>query len=407
MRVLLINNCFYRRGGSETVFFFTAQVLISAGHEVVFFSFEDENNIHIDKNEFFVKVGQGVKAVKNYFANVDAAKTLDRILTKEHFDIAHAHLMWGGMTGAIIPVLHKHGVPLIHTVHDYRMICPAYTFRNGKGEVCERCKRGNYIPCIKNRCAKGSLSQSVIMALEMCYRNHKWHPAKELDGIIYVSNFAKQKHEEMDNRYAKVMNMVLYNVTMVGDTYPSEEKNGGYYLYYGRLSGEKGVPTLVAAFSRHPELTLKVIGTGPIEGELKQNQYSNIEYLGYKSGAELFNLVRYAKYVCVPSEWYENNPMTIVEAYALGVPVIGARIGGIPEIVDEGRTGFLFESGDISSLDNAICESMRKNGDEYIQMKKNASCFSREHFNAQVYPETLVAFYQKVIDVYKGRGSML
>lgn len=403
MKILLINNCFFCRGGSETVFYFTADILVNAGHEVVFLSLEDEKNIHTDKKEYFVKASGGLKKITNYFANSDAAKLLDEILNKEHFDIAHAHLLWGGITASIIPVLHKHGVPFVHTVHDYRMVCPGYTFRNGCGVVCERCKGGKFIQCIKNRCAKGSLPQSVLMALEMMYRNHKWHPAKEIDGIIYVSYFAKKKHEEMDGRFANTLNTVLYNITTVGEAFPPVENKGGYFLYYGRLSGEKGVPTLVNAFARHPELTLKVVGTGPIEVELKKKQCSNIEYLGYKSGEELYNLVRNAKFVCVPSEWYENNPMTIVEAYSMGVPVIGARIGGIPEIVVDGKTGFLFQSGKVESLDKVISQSIEISEIDYLGMKKNAFEFAKNNFSSKQYSDKLLGFYRAVIEIFKNR----
>lgn len=403
MKVLLINNCFWRRGGSEAVYFNTADLLMAAGHKVVFLGLENSHNIKTGQKEYFVKRGNVLKNMISYFSNKDAAIVVEEILEKEKPDIAHAHLLWGGMTASIVPVLHKHGVPLVHTAHDYRMVCPSYTFRNGFGEVCERCKGGNFIQCIKNRCAKGSLPQSVLMALEMMYRNHKWHPAKEIDGIIYVSNFAKQKHEEMDVKFASTLNIVLYNIATVGEKYPPVEKDGDYYLYYGRLSGEKGVSTLIDAFAKHPELNLKVVGTGPVEVELKKKQYSNIEYLGYKSGEELYNLVRNAKYVCVPSEWYENNPMAIIEAYSMGVPVIGAQIGGIPEIVVEGKTGFLFQSGKIESLDKVISQSIEISEIDYVGMKKNALEFANHNFSSKQYPNKLLGFYKEVIETFKNR----
>lgn len=426
MKILLINNCFWRRGGSEAVFFNTADLLITAGHEVVFLGLDDQQNIKTGQKEYFVKRGKAVKNMIAYFSNKVAAKVVEEILEKEKPDIAHAHLLWGGMTASIIPVLHKHGVPLVHTAHDYRMVCPAYTFRNGKGEVCEMCKGGKFWKCTKNRCSKGSFVQSLLMTLEMFYRNRKWHPAKSLDGIIYVSEFSKKKHDEIDPRFVNTNSTVLYNFTKIGEDYPMKEKDEGYYLYYGRLSGEKGVATLLKVFAHHPELTLKVVGTGPLEEDLKSQYpstrtaigaesdictsgstgeagkcYENIQFLGFHSGGALAELVRSARYVCVPSEWYENNPMTIVEAYSMGVPVIGARIGGIPEIVDEGKTGFLFESGNVESLDKVICESVKETEDEYAQMKRNALFFSQEHFNAQTYPERLVEFYKKVIRDYK------
>lgn len=408
MKVLLINNRHFRGGGADVVYFSTSDLLASAGHEPTFFSF------HLDKAEPYCKdsyfapdnnLFNILKQTRLYFNNTEAAKALDNLLSEEHFDIAHAHLMWGGLSAAIIPVLHKHGIPLVHTVHDYRMVCPAYTFRNGRGEVCEKCKGGHFMECFKNRCSKGKTLESFLMASEIIYRNRKWHPAKTLDGIIYVSKFAKEKHEEIDPLFEGTLNIVLYNFTTLGEKFPLTEKDEGYYLYYGRLSGEKGIDTLLSVFARHPELKLKVVGSGPKEDELKSKGYSNVEFLGFKNGQELFNLVRNAKYVCVPSEWYENNPMTIVEAYSMGVPVIGARIGGIPEIVVEGKTGFLFDSGNTESLEKAIENSLAITGKDYLQMKHQAKAFADNHFNKDVYVKRLVDFYNEVIADYNRKNK--
>ena len=422
MKVLLINNCFWHRGGSEAVFFGTADLLREMGHEVVFFSMEDEKNIKDEEPAYIVRRGGKLTQIRNYFCNREAAKLLDVVLEKEKPDIAHVHLFWGGISPSIFAVLKKHGVPLVHTVHDYRMVCPAYTFRNGQGKVCEKCKGGHFMECFKGRCSKGSAVQSALMAAEMYYRNRKWHPAKELDGIIYVSNFSKQKHEEIDNRFVSIRNTVLYNFTKIGVDYPMVEKDGGYYLYYGRLSYEKGIDTLLEVFAKYPQLTLKVVGTGPLEDDLKNKYmrtnaargatedcasgsiaagekcYENIQFLGYHSGGALAELVRSARFVCVPSEWYENNPMTIVEAYSMGVPVIGANIGGIPEIVEEGRTGFLFESGDVQSLEKALARSFSVGATDYVKMKENALHFANENFDSEKYKERLIDFYKETID---------
>lgn len=395
MKVLLINNFFYRKGGSEAVFFNTAELLLRAGHQVVFFSIKDENNIHTKEPEYFVTSGGVLRRLRNYFYNPDAAKELDELLSVEEPDIAHVHLFWGGISPSIFKVLKDHKVPLIHTVHDYRMICPAYTFYS-RGKTCERCKGGHYIQCLKNKCSKGSLIQSALMTAEMYFRNSKWPPFKELDGIIYVSNFAKQIHEEFEPHFASVSNITLYNFTAIGDRYHPVEKDGGYYLYFGRLSYEKGVGTMVDAFANFKRIKLIIAGTGPQENELKSKLYSNIEFVGYKTGTELYELVRKARFVCVPSEWYENNPMTIVEAYSMGVPVIGARIGGIPEIVLEGETGFLFESYNVEDLSIAIERSLNVSDGEYQIMKLNARLFAQKFFNSKDYTHRLLSFYDEV-----------
>lgn len=401
MKVLLINNCFWRRGGSEAVYFNTADLLMEAGHEVVFLGLEDPQNIKTGHKEYFVKRGNALKNMIAYFSNKDAAKVVEEILVKEMPDIAHAHLLWGGMTASIIPVLHKHGVPLVHTAHDYRMVCPAYTFRNGKGEVCELCKGGKFWQCTKNRCSKGNMVQSLLMTLEMFYRNRKWHPAKELDGIIYVSKFAKDKHEEIDPLFAMTKSIVLYNCTR-RDT--NEEKGrGDYYLYFGRLSYEKGIEMVIDAFKQLPGQTLKVVGKGPLEKELKEKAagYPQIDFLGFKQGKELQDLVRNASFVIVPSQWYENNPMAIVESYSLGTPVIGSDLGGIPEIIKEGATGFVFKHESMESLLHAIYSANEISKQAYFQMTKMAQNFFEKNFSDKEYANKLLKFYGEVIENFK------
>lgn len=396
MKVLLINNIFYRKGGSEVVFFNTAELLKKHGHDVVFFSFKRPENIECEQSEYFTELGGKINQLKNYFWNAEAAHQLERLIVAEKPDVAHVHLMWGGMSPSIFGVLKKHNVPLVHTVHDYRMVCPAYTFKNNAGEICEKCGGGKFMNCLKGRCAKGSLVQSVLMTAEMFLRNAKHHPVDNIAGFVFVSKFAQEKHLQYDRKFASARNIVLYNYTT--PVLERTEKKDDYYLYYGRLSYEKGIPTLLEAFSKHPELKLKVVGTGPIEAELKEKfAQPNIEFVGYKSGEELFSLVRDARFVCVPSEWYENNPMTIVEAYSLGTPVIGSRIGGIPEIIAEGKTGYTFECSNLSDLEACIKKADSLTANEYETMANAAYKFYEQNFSEDHHYEELMRFYEEVM----------
>jgi glycosyltransferase involved in cell wall biosynthesis len=405
MKVLLINNCHWPLGGAATVYFNTAQLLKEAGHDVVFFSFGREQNIHTDMPEYFVKRDGMLGRMRNYFSNPEAARTLDKVLNKEKPDIAHVHLFWGGLSPSILDVLKKHHVPVVHTAHDYRMVCPAYLLKDGKGNFCERCKGGKYYHCFFNRCSKGKVFESLMMTSEMYYRNRKHHPVNCLDGLIFVSDFSRKKHIEFDDRIAEAKNIVLYNcpgdvvkgsLDLRADTYSAD------YLFYGRLSEEKGVHTLIHAMERFPQLNLNIVGTGPLEEELihycEEKQLKSIRFLGYKTGRELFDLVASAKYVVVPSECYENNPMTIVEAYSLGTPVIGAAIGGISEVVKEGQTGFTFESGSEEALANALNKSCALSREQYMEQKRDAYQFGEDNFSRSKHLERLVSFYNAVIN---------
>lgn len=400
MKILLINNFHYPKGGSETVYFNTARLLEQAGHEVCFFSVDREDNISTPYSKYFIadsSTMSKVKGLQKYFYNSEAAQKLEQLILAEKPDIAHAHLMWGCTAPAIFKVLKKYGIPLVHTVHDYRMVCPAYTFTSG-GQICEECKGRYFYKCALKRCSKGSLLMSTVMAAEMYYRNTFFNPAKNIDGLIYVSQFAKEIHEKYAPSFTKVPSMVLYNCTQK-QVFEGKGR-GDYFLYFGRLSHEKGVEIVIDAFKELPSAKLKVVGTGPIESGLKQKAAGcdNIEFLGFKHGEELHNLIRNAQFVIVPSQWYENNPMTIVEAYSFGTPVIGSDLGGIPEIIKDEATGFVFKHGDTESLLHAIRTASNISNQAYFQMSSNAVRFYEQNFSEKGYAEKLVDFYKKVLN---------
>lgn len=411
MKILLIDNFHYRRGGAEVVYLNTGDMLRANGHKVVYFSQQWEQNIRSEYNCYFpkgieVSSARGLRKIKcvfNYFYNLEAAQQLNKLLKKFHPDIAHIHLFWGGLSPSILNVLKQHHIPVVHTAHDYRMVCPSYAFKDGKGYICERCNAGNFLNCILRKCAKNNLPMSVLMTAEMYFRNTFFHPTKYISTFIFVSKFSRDKHIAHDKRFTMTKNEIMYNFSnsdvssnaIAGiDTYSS------YYLYYGRLSYEKGIETLILAFSQYRDKNLKIVGTGPLEQSLKEKcqNLNNIEFLGYKSGDDLYNIIRNAKYVCVTSECYENNPMTIIESYTLYTPVIGASIGGITEIVYNGSTGFAFESGNVTSLCAAINKSAKITQEEYFNMKYSAKKFAETHFNAHKYYESLIKLYSETIN---------
>lgn len=416
MKILLIDNFLYRRGGAEVVFLNTAELLKSKGHDVVYFSQKWKENIPCNDSKYFPKgvdprtngILNKLNGIGKYFCNKEAAKKLDELIRIEKPDIAHIHLFWGGISGSIFKVLKKYSIPIIHTAHDYRMVCPGYAFRNSKDEICEKCAGKKFYRCISNRCSKGSLLMSTLMCMEMYYRNCFMNPIDNIDSFMFVSNFAYNKHIQYAPRYKEKHCVTMYNfqdaevLAMVDkelDTFDS------YYLFYGRLSSEKGIQTLINAVSELPEIKLKIVGTGPLESELKQlcedKGVSNIEFLGFKTGKELFDLVRKAKFVCVTSECYENNPMTIIESYTLRTPVIGSALGGIPEIIEEGKTGYKFLSGDYKDLKRAIYTTTRLSKEEYIKLKDRAEVFALDNFSKENYYKKLMELYNHTIANYK------
>lgn len=413
MKVLQINVYHYRKGGSEAVYFNTSNLLIEHGHTVINFALKWNENIPCSQSMYFPlskDLRKGITGkIKNliaYFKNKDAAKKLDLLLTNEKPDIAHIHLIWGQLSGAILPVLLKHKIPIVFSIHDYRIVCPAYTFKDGKGNICEDCKGKYFYKCFTKRCTKGNYFMSFVMSAEQYYRNKYFNPSKFINGLIYVSDFAKSIHEKYLPSLKLKENIILYNSTDKLYESPNtiDEK---YFLFYGRLSFEKGVMTLIKAIEPLTNIKLKIVGTGPLENELKnyvsQKHLNNIEFLGYKSGDELHHLVRYAYFIIVPSEWYENNPLTIIEGYSASTPVIGSRIGGIPEIIIDGKTGFLFEHKNVTMLRNVIKKAFSLSPDEYIKFREASLLFAKEKFNPSLYYPQLIEFYRTIIDKYNNQ----
>ena len=239
----------------------------------------------------------------------------------------------------------------------------------------------------------------------MYFRNVFFNPVRNIDGFVFVSRFAHEKHLEYMPAFGGAKYIVAYNSIPPLEEQFVSSKRGGYFLFFGRLSHEKGVATLIDAFLAKPDARLKIVGTGPEEDALKaqvgQARAHNIEFLGYRNGDALKETIRDAAFVVVPSEWYENNPMTIVEAYSAGVPVIGARIGGIPEIVDEGKTGFLFDSGNADDLGRRIAEAQALDDAEYAAMSRNAKAFADENFDEDKNYEKIIGLYRAILQEYE------
>ena len=406
MKILLIDVYNFNKGGAETVCFNTGKLLEEHGHEVVYFTLKWKDNRPSPFSKYFpeskeTRVGslKQVKNLINYFYHFEAAKKIEQLILDEKPDLAHIHLMWGQITPSIFPVLKKYHIPVLFTVHDYRIVCPAYTFRDGSGRICEDCQGRHFYKCFTHTCCKGNKLMSAVMAAEQYFRNAFFNPAKYIDGFIYVSNFARNIQEKYMPTLKAKPNITLYNFsTSIGDK-PKEMPSEKYFLFFGRLSYEKGVKTLLEAFKGLPQCNLKIVGTGPKEDELKafaqSNRMGNVSFLGYKQGKELTGLVADAYFVIVPSEWYENNPMTIIEAYSVGTPVIGAQIGGIPEIIAEGETGYQFKSGNMESLGKVMTKAMALSKNEYEALSSGCLRFAHNNLSPESYYPRLMAFYQQ------------
>jgi len=403
MKILLINNQHYLMGGAHRVYLNTGQLLEDNGHDVAYFSTFEDKTLDSKYKDYFVpsidfkklRLAQKIKVFPYFLYNKKIYKAVTRIVHDFKPDIAHVHLFYGGLTVSLLKALKDNNVPIVHSVHDYKLICPAYTFLDSKNNICEKCKNGFFINCTLRRCSKGSFFNSLVFTIEAYYWKWKYNPAKLIDHFIFVSKFIRDKHIEFNKVYEN-KNSVLYNFNK-SDIVVNKTIYGDYLFYFGRLSHEKGLRTLLKAVSE-TNVKLIIAGTGPLEFIVKDfaSNNSNINYVGFKNGNELNNLILNSSYVVVPSEWYENNPMTIVESFSLKKAVIGARIGGIPELVHENKTGFLFKAGSEDDLKRAINKAVNIKEEDYICMSENVKKIASDFFDIDYHYKKLISIYNKL-----------
>lgn len=412
MKVLLINRNDFVDGGADRVFLNTVELLsdMDFGFQVSGIRYQVEKFTRQDAgmdssvDPRSLSVWGKLRLVKDYLYNRKVSRSLKNKIVSFKPDVAHVHLIFGTLSGSVLRTLKKQKVPVVMTVHDYRLLCPANAMLDRHGKICEKCRKTRYYQCFFRRCSEGNLLYSAMIMLEAYLRKWFIKPIKLVDRFIFVSDFARGKHISYDKRYAD-KSIRLYNMTDEKAEQPAAK--GDYFLFFGRISKEKGLTTLIKAI-KGKNIKLVIAGRGPQEEEVSrmadaqpiingnQSTDHNIEFAGFKSGNDLERLIRNCSFVVVPSEWYENNPMTVVEAFALGKPVIGARIGGIPELVTSG-TGFLFESGDPLSLSEAISNANDIEDKEYQRLSRNCLEFAQTRFGRREHLRNLEKIYKMVV----------
>ncbi len=322
------------------------------GVEIVDFSMQDDRNFPSPYSEYFVpniSYNNDRSAQTRFqhaisFAHSSiAVERLEKLLQQEQPSIAHLHNIYHQLTPSIIPVLKRHGIKVALTLHDYKLVCPSYLALNGE-EICTACNGRFFWKPLTTNC-QGSRIKGLLLAVEAFF--HKWRKSYEaVDLFISPSRFLA---DLTSYRIPQNKIRILHNGIDVAEYLPNLNDQG-YGLYFGRISREKGIETLLKAHAAMAtSVPLKVVGTGPLLEEL-HSKYTGAEFLGYKSSDELNCIIKNAAFVVVPSKWYENCAMAILEAMVFGKPVIGSRIGGIPEQIQDNKTGFLFEMGNSEEL---------------------------------------------------------
>lgn len=407
LKILLINKYYYVKGGSETYFFGLKKMLEDNGHEVIVFSMNDEKNEESEFEDYFVdnvsyQENAGIlKKVKNAVKLInsnEAYKKLVKLIIDTKPDIAHVNLVYHQLTPSVFQALKKYNIPTVFTSHDYKLVCPNYKLFN-KNKICQKCVKGEFINCFTNRCHKDSASYSLLLTIEAYW--HKWMKSYEVaDVVICPSQFMYNQLKEKRIDREKLIHLPNFLTNNFLDV-KIEEKKENFILYYGRLSKEKGLDTLLDAQKLlNGKIKLKLIGTGPEEIRLRERieneEIKNIEFLGFKTGEELVREIKNAKATIIPSVWHEVFGLTIIESLSVGTPVIGSRVGGITELVKEGINGFLFERANEKELASKIEALINLPEDRFVNMV-HSSYQAKENFSPENYYKELIQIYEKVV----------
>jgi glycosyltransferase involved in cell wall biosynthesis len=400
MKILIINKYLCPRGGDAVHALNTGELLTQKGHTVAYWGMHHPLNSSFPFERYFIQnidydvplpFSQKFKYAKKILYSNESKYNIEKVLSSFTPDIVHLHNIYHQISPSILHVFKKYKIPVVMTLHDYKLVCPAYTLLS-KDKSCTQCKQRRFYWCALNRCVKNSFARSALNTIEMYFHHSLLDLYSIVNEFIAPSRFMMTTMRKMgfSNKTTHIHNFVK-------PEFYEPAYNGRYntFVYFGRISPEKGIETLINAIRNTP-FNLNIVGTGPFENYLKRKttkeNINNVHFLGFKSGNALTKEIKEAMAVIVPSEWYENNPLSILEAFACGKPVIGARIGGIPEIINDTEDGLLFEPGNKNDLQNKI-QYVSSNKEISKRMGKNARIKVEKLFNADDY-------YNKIIEVY-------
>lgn len=407
MKIILINKFYYRRGGDCIYMLNLEQLLKAHGHEVAVFAMDFPENEKTPWQKYFPSNMSKLKAFIRPFGDGETKVKFTKLLEDFKTDVVHLNNIHTQLSPVIAEIAHQKGIRVVWTLHDYKLLCPRYDCMRD-GDNCELCfSHADFADsadslsaksaksackklkknCLKYSCMKGGKIGSFIGYREAVKWNRKRLEACT-DAFVCPSKFIAEKMKQGgfdEKKLIPLCNFIDIEKCKRSDDY----RKGDYYCYVGRLSHEKGVKTLIEA-ANQLRYKLVVIGGGPLMDELKAIAHDNIEFVGFKQWDDIKQLVGKARFSVIPSEWYENNPLSVIEAECLGTPVLGARIGGIPELIDEGKTGMTFTSKDVNDLKDKI-QQMWSTSFDYRQIAQE----SMQRYNAEEY-------YSNIMQVYSG-----
>lgn len=393
--ILNASQNYFVKGGSDRYFFVLAEMLDQHGHRVIPFAVEQEQNESSPWSGYFPPgvnfKSPGPRDIARFLYSWPARRAIRRLLREQSVDLAHLHIYYGQLTSSILAPLVDAGVPIVQTLHDFKLVCPVYSLLS-HGTICEACQGKHFYRAVARRCNRGSIARSALSAAET-YLSHWLGAVDRIDHFITVSDFQREKYIELGVPAERMTTVHNFADPALFD--PAQGP-GDYLLYFGRIEQLKGIYTLLEAAAQTPDVPLWIVGSGDAEPEvariINERSLDHVRLLGFKGGSELHELIRGSIATILPSEGYDNCPMSVLESLALARPVIGSRIGGIPELVRHDVDGLLVPPGDADRLAHAM-RCLAADRERAIEM----GAAGRGKIETQFSPEI---HYRRVLDVY-------
>ncbi len=408
LKVLFVVRDFAQGAGDNTYTFNLVDILKSNGHEVGFFSIIHPSNESSPFSKYFVSAFDYHHAYKKKritdYLNVaikslysfEAKRKIKSLLGSYKPDIVHIQHLDLHVSLSILGEIKKHNIPIIWTLHKYYPICINSNFLDADGSICESCKPDRYYQAALKKCKKNSFLQSFMGCLFQ-YFNHAFKLYNHVDAFICPSQFVKNKFIEFGFPSDKLHQISYFtDSSKVVPVYNSQD----YGLFFGRLSLEKGLDVLLDAL-KNTEIPFKIVGDGESKNVYMKMAddlgLDNVEFLGPKYGDELVSVISKARFIVVPSAWYEVVGLVTVEAFACGKPVIGCRIGGIPEIILENKTGLLFDYNNHIELRDKM-EKLYSDPELASDMGRHARLWVEKEYNPGLHFNRLMKLYSSFVE---------
>lgn len=396
MKTLLVNKFLYQKGGAETYVIKLGKKFEEEGHEVQYFGLDNEKNtLKNNKNLYVTDKDFSSNKLKtlnimSLIYNKEAYKKMLMLLEDYKPDLTILNNIEYHLTPSIIEAYKKYkknnkDAKLFYVAHDYQLVCPSHGLFDTNINPCEKCLNGSYWNCFKTKCHKNSRIKSFIATLDSIYW-HKKDTYKYVDKYICPSRFMKEKldtDELFRNKTVAIHNFVD-KINII------KNKKEDYIVYFGKLCKEKGTDTLIETAKQLSNIKFKFVGYGPYEEII--NKIDNCEYLGFKTGEELVEIISKARISICPSECYENCPFSVIESQMYGTPVIGSDKGGIPELIEINKTGKFFKAKDINDLKEKI-NSLWNNKEKLDEYTNN--CYKKSVMTIDKYYDELLKLYDK------------